>query len=531
MQDLLAALPDGAPEAFNVLAVVAVLLPPVVSVVRRVRTGRWRLAAGTRAWRAAVVLLVACPTAVGVCLALADLTADARRLASHDRAWFEEREVTPDEAVIRALQDRYGVILDGYLLPWSVDDPQLVEVVEPGPTDPARTCMLVIDPERVDQLMGGDADRLDTADVTFDEQVSAHQVRCEGTELEPQDGPLGVPVATELVERTWPGQRAPRALAAGVLAGGGIGLLLVFMAYSLGIVRQSGDGAARGDALLADLRERVRTDPAERAAVIDRVVAVVHEDDELRARQFATMPLDDLLQALPDDVDLTGQELLAEYLADAGTVRLPATNDPEQFDREQAAIRLAVERQRDLMSKDPDEVERVRRFALGLIDRLNDEIRATREAGLAGTFVPSEVDRDAVVLSDDLLREHLVATGAITATEMAAPGLRTWLRGFAWSALFAPVIGLLAWLMTATEEGEVQWRWEAVATAETVDAFVAHYGALGVDVELPGDREALEADRFFNAVDGTRGSDTCFGWYIGGRALLSCGTPDDRDWT
>ncbi len=533
MQDLLADLPAWAPTALNVVAVVAAVLPLVAYVGRRVATGRWRLVVGTRAWRVAVALLVACPAVIGFAIELSGLVADAQRLAGQDRQWAQERVVRDDERLVRELQDRYQVNLqpDGYPVPWSVDEPVPVEIISPGAPAAGHACEIVLRADRVRDLVGPDADHLLSSDVTFTEFAGAHAVHCDGAELEPQDALLGVPVRTELVERSWPGHRVPRALAGGVLAGGGIGLLVVFMAYALGVVARSDGRPTRGDALLADLRERIDRDPAEGEAVIDAVAAFARDIDEQRAKEFAAAPLEDLL-VTPDAIDLTDAAFLTEYLVDKGLTRRPATRDPEEAERTADRLEIAVEWQRTRMAEDPSELERVRRYAADLVDRLNDEIRAQREAGLAGTFVSTGIDRDAVVLTDDLLREHLIATGEISAVDMVVPGHRTYMRGFVRSLLFAPVIGLLAWVMTATDEGEVQWRWEAVATAENVAELVAHYEALGVDVELPADRVAEPADQFFNAVEGTRGTDTCFGWVVSGRALLQCGPArNERAWT
>ena len=534
MQDVFAALPLWAPTALNLLAGVAAVLPLVLYVGRAVRTRRWRFVVRTRGWRAAVAVLVVCPTVVGLASAVSTLAADAQRLADQGTEWAQGRMLDVGTGVLLALQERYEVNLapDGYVPLSSVDDGVTVDVVPPGARGADETCVLALDPVRVRELAGDDLGYLVPSEATVDELAGAHVVTCGGAELEPQGALLGVVVQTELAERTWPGHRAPRALAGGALMGLGIGLLLVFLGYSLSVVDRSGGGPSRGDALLADLKERIRRDPTEREAVIDSVAAAVEEADAQQARAFAALPLEDLLVTMSDDVDLTHDAFLTEYLVDTGRARRPATHDPAEAARAEAALQLALDRQRDVMAKDPEEVARVRAYVADLVDRLNAEVTAQREAGLAGTHVSSGIDRDAVVITDDLLREHLVATGAISATEMAAPGLPAYLRGLAWSALFVPTIGLLAWVMTAFDDGDVPWRWETVATQAGVDAFVAHYEELGVDVELPADREGLEAVAFYNDVEGTRGTDTCFGWVISGRALLQCGpSTNERDWT
>lgn len=483
MIEMLSGLPGWAPAALSVLAVSAALLPLVAYVGRRLRTGRWRLTAGTRAWRVAVGLLVVCPTVTGVAAGLGGLVADAQRLDGQDRAWLAELAFPERDAILAALQAEYEVNLDLGIegLPWSQEPVTPVEVLSPAADIAGQPCELQLDEARAVELTGsGYGSVPDVPGLTTTERASAYRLVCDGQAVGPQDALLGVPVQTELVERSWPAGRVPRGLVGPGLAGAGVGLLVVFLAYALPLIQRRTPGPSDGDALLADLREAVRRDPAERARVVDGVVAVVHEDDAARARLFATMPLDDLLLTSADDTVVTGDG-----------VRLTAAQ----------------------------------------VDAVNAEIRAQRDAGLAGTFVPTAVDRDAVVLSDDVLREHLVATGRVDAVELAVPGHRTFQRGFLWSFLFAPVIGLGAWVMSS-DDGWVQWRYEPVVTDQAAAAFVAHYEAMGVEVQLPPDRDGTDPGVFFFRVEGTRGDDTCVGEVVSGRALLRCGPAvEERVWT
>lgn len=58
---------------------------------RAVRTRRWRFVVRTRGWRAAVAVLVVCPTVVGLASAVSTLAADAQRLADQGTEWAQGR--------------------------------------------------------------------------------------------------------------------------------------------------------------------------------------------------------------------------------------------------------------------------------------------------------------------------------------------------------------------------------------------------------------------------------------------------------
>lgn len=531
MQQQLAALPASASDALVVTALALAVLPLVAYIGRRLRTGRWRLVVGTKAWQVAVVLLVVCPMLAGFAGALSELVDDAQRLAGQDR---DRASFLPsnDDLVIAELQRAYEVNLDlGYRhLPYS-QEPVVAEVLSPDADVAGRSCEVHYDLERVRELTGSEFTQLSSEGLTPAEQADFYALLCDGQEVEPQGALLGVPVQTELVERSWPAQRVPRALVGSTVLSAGVGLVVIFMAYALPLVDRRGPEPGRGDALLADLRARIRRNPVERDRVVDGVVAAVHEEDAMRARLYATMPIEELLASVPDDAQLTDDALLTEYLVENGGLRSDLFRRPPETEHEAREVDLALERQRDTMAGDADERDRVRQFAAKLVDLINDEIRAQREAGLAGSFVPSEIDRDAVVLSDDVLREHLVASGVIDAMEMVNPGYRTYLRGFLWSFVFAPVIGLGAWVMSQ-DDGYVQWRYEPVVTEDSAAAFVAHYEALGIDVELPADREQLDPSLFLFRVEATRGADSCVGDVVSERALLQCGpSSNERSWT